>query len=77
MQRQTDFFMDRGASRRADSDRPGDRSRLYEVAGSAHAYSRTSRRAPARTATCSVTWHRSTRRSCSGCIPTTASTPEP
>ncbi|GAB3426874.1 alpha/beta hydrolase domain-containing protein [Flindersiella endophytica] len=46
MQTQTDYYMDRGASRRDDSDRPGDKYRLYEVAGSAHAYSYTSGFAP-------------------------------
>ncbi|MDP4501964.1 alpha/beta hydrolase domain-containing protein [Nonomuraea turcica] len=46
MQTQTDFFMDRGASRRDDSDQPDDKYRLYEVPGSAHAYAYTSGFAP-------------------------------
>ncbi|WP_132145685.1 alpha/beta hydrolase domain-containing protein [Kribbella antiqua] len=46
MQTQTDFYMDGGASRRDDSDKPNDKYRLYEVPGSGHAHSYTSGFAP-------------------------------
>jgi hypothetical protein len=47
VQTETDFYSDAGYSRRPDSDTRADRYRLYEVPGSAHAYSYTASFAPA------------------------------
>jgi hypothetical protein len=46
VQTETDFYSDGGYSRRPDSDSPDDRYRLYEIPGSAHAYSYTASFAP-------------------------------
>jgi len=46
VQTETDFYSDGGYSRRPDSDSPRDRYRLYEIPGSAHAYSYTASFAP-------------------------------
>ncbi|HEV8555847.1 MAG TPA: alpha/beta hydrolase domain-containing protein [Actinophytocola sp.] len=46
VQTETDFYSDAGYSRRPDSDTRADRYRLYEVPGSAHAYSYTASFAP-------------------------------
>lgn len=46
VQTETDFYADAGYSRRPDSDTHKDRYRLYEVPGSAHAYSYTASFAP-------------------------------
>lgn len=46
VQTETDFYSDGGYSRRPDADSRDDRYRLYEIPGSAHAYSYTASFAP-------------------------------